>query len=312
MDSVLTSMVEDHPNHRLELEKSIKKLLHTQGISLFRSINDSFKILISQLPMHEMSEVILSGLTPIVIYNTILEKGYIPIVVDVDPLTGLLDVKEVNKKITNKTAYIVNYCHYITPSAENELYDYGIPVIDILANGLGEESRGDYKIISLEDDTLISSMGGAVLACNNADTSNKIKEFIKISENICLSDLNSSFALSQLEDLSSLIEKKSNLVQLYKSAILKSGYSSLENRENNLYRKFPVVLKRSLKEVQKYCKNQGIETVRAFEDSIVRLIPEIKCQKANSLCNKTLLFPIYLGISKDSVELILKVLSTLP
>lgn len=312
MDSVLTSMVEDHPNHRFELEKSIKKILNIQDVVLFRSISESFKILVSQFQLQDEGEIIISALTPVSVYNIIKEKGFIPVVVDVDPLTGLLDVNCVNKKINNRTQYIVNYSHYVTPLYDSDLYESGIPVIDILTNGFGEDSNGEYKIISLENDTLISSMGGAALACDNTEVITNIKEFSRISENIYLSDLNSSFALSQIEDLKILKDKKGQIVSLYKNATMKSGYSTLENRDINLYRKFPVVLKRSLKEVQKYCKGQGIETLKAFEDSIVRQIDDIKCKNANSLSNKTLLFPVYLGISKDSIELILKVLSTLP
>lgn len=312
MDSVLTSMVDDNSNSYFELEKSLKKIVNTVNISLFRTVVDSFRVLLSQLPKKEDSNIIISALAPISLYNVIKELGFTPKVIDVDLLSGLLDFEAVSKKIDDNTGYIVNYSNHLSPNEESELYSLGVPVIDISDNGLGEDLNGDYKIFSIEDDTVISSMGGAVLAHNNSEVHNNIKDLIQRCNYLTLPGLNCSFALSKIEDIEELKDRKRKLVKLYKDSLLKSGYSTLENKELNIYNQFPVVLKRSLRDVQKYCKDQGVETKRSFEDSIIRSITGLKCKNANSLANKTLLFPIYLGIPKNSVEVILKVLSTLP
>lgn len=312
MDSVLRSMVDDSINSMTELEKSLKKYTNSENCVLFRSISDSFKVLLINLAKKDEAEIIVSGLIPLSIYNVVIELGFKPIVVDVDHLTGLLDHNKVSKKINERTSYIVNYSNHISPTEDYELYGLGVSVIDISNNGFGENLYGDYKIYSLEDDTLVSTMGGAALLFNNSDLYSNIKDFIVRNSSLLLPELNCSFAITKIEDIEELIEKKKQLVKLYKDSLLKSGYSTLENKELNLYNQFPVILKRSLRSIQKYCKDHGVETIRAFEDCITREVDGLKCKNANSLANKTLLFPIYLGIPKASVEVILKVLTALP
>lgn len=319
MDSVLTSLVEDERDHSLELEKSVKKILGRDYVYPIRDVEHSFKLLISSLKSSEKKEVIISSLAPSFVYTILRNFGFTPVVLDVLVDSGVYDLKVLEDKINDNTAYIVNNSVFGVLASTEIIMDFGIPVIELLVSGLGKDSSGelfaskaDYSIISLEGSNIPSSMGGAILTFDSEDKKSFIDIELENKPYLKLSSLNSSFALSQFPDLEMLFDKKEAFIPAFKDSVLKSGYHTLENQEINMYNSFPVVLKRGLNDAQKYCRKQGVETSKGFYGTIVQEIDEIKCKNAKSLCNRTLNFPIYLGMGKDSIELILKILSTLP
>lgn len=319
MDSVLTSMVEDEVDVISELKKKLKSCINRDHIFFLRDIEQAFYTLINSIPKNEKEEVIVSALAPCYIYNILIQFGYKPVVLDVIVEKGLFSLDELEKKITDNTAFVINNSVYGVLAPTVDIMELGIQVIEFIGSGFGVTDIGDlygssadFSIISLEENDIISALGGAVVAINSKNASERFENIINNKSHLILSRLNTSFALTQVIDIETLLDKRKQLVALYKDSLLKSGYHSLENSELNCYNTFPVVIKRGLKDIQKYCRKQGVETIKAFDDSIIQNVEGINCKVAKSLSNKTLLFPIYPGMSKDSITLILKLLSTLP
>lgn len=319
MDSVLSSMVEDKIDYTNELIKLVKKSLNTANVYLFRDIENSFRVLFNTLEPKDKKEVIISGLAPHFVYRIIKERGFEPVVVDVSQDTGVFNTDELNSKIGVNTAYVINNSVFGVLYPSNNIKECGVQVIELISSGFGLDKdkvlfglEGDYTIISLEEDNIVSTMGGALLSFNSDSIKESVDDYIESYPYVVLPGLNSSFAITQLPDLDTFFEKKINMVKAYKDSLLKSGYPTLENQEANIYNLFPVVLKRGLKDAQKYCKKSGVETLKSFNNTVVQIGKGIKAKNAKSLCSRTISFPIYLGMNRDSVALILKLLSTLP
>ncbi len=318
MDSVLTCLVEDRDDFKINFEKSLKKLYKRDFVNSFRDMEQCFKTLISSLPSVEGGEIIVSALAPYYTKEIIEQYGFQPVIVDVEPDTGVFNMELLSKKVSDNTSYIVSSSAYGVMFSINELRELGIPVIEIFLSGLSFDSDmeimgslSDFSLISLENEGLLSAMGGAFLTYNSKPGIS-IKDILEKQPSLGLSELNSSFAISQISDIELLHKKREIIVDFFKDSILKSGYHTLDNSECDQYNLFPVVIKKGLKDVQKYCKNHKITAIRGFQDSIVKNTTNIKCSVANSLSNKTLLFPLFLGMKKESITLISKILSTLP
>lgn len=310
MDSVLTSMVEDDYDSNYELVKSLKQITDYNYLSLFRSGEFALaEILRSQ--ESSKKEVIIPALAPMWVYDTIYGCGYESVIVDVDPISGLIDYNEASKKVNDSTLFLLNICHYLQDESDG-IYNLGIPVIDILSNGFMDNPRGDYAILSMEEDTLLSSKGGSVLLYNKDDLKSHIKNSIEKNSEVVMPDLNAAFAIPQVADFKDLLEKKEKIISLYKDALLKSGYTVLDSSDYLRYRSLPLVVKRGLKDIKKLFKDSGVETALAFSGAVIKELTGLKCKNARSLSNRTLIIPSYINLTKDSVELILKLLSTLP
>jgi perosamine synthetase len=80
------------------------------------------------------------------------------------------------------------------------------------------------------------------------------------------------------------------------------------------YYSFPVILESGIKDVKAYAKKKEIETLEAFEGTVVTsdFLAEGECPNARSLAMRTLLFPLNPRISGSVAQKIIKVLATLP
>ncbi|QEN03760.1 hypothetical protein EW093_03270 [Thiospirochaeta perfilievii] len=315
MDSLLTYLVEDDFDAVGELSKLIKKNYDKHNVKLLRDYESAFRIFLEKLEL-KGGEIMISALAPVSLYRVIIEKGFTPIVLDVSLETGLVEFDSYNNNLRDKTVLIINTSTY-TYIDTSYLKDLGVPVIDILLCGIGLDVNmdsinfnSDYTIISLEEDLIVNSLGGAIFFTNHE--TKYIDNYLKHNPHLILSGLNASLAISLINDLEHFQERRIHVIEAYKNSILKSGYYTFDSGDTTIYSSFPVIVKKSLKEIQHYCKNNGLETQRGYLDSIIRNIRGLKCCNAKSLTSRTLLIPLSLSMKKKGIELISKILSTLP
>lgn len=317
MDSVLTCLVDNNFDAIGELIKSIKKLYNCNSIDLYRSYYESFRAILESSSTEDAGEIIISALAPFYLYKIIHENGYTPIVIDVSDENGQPEIDLLLNKINENTKFIVYIEHFCPVKIPDELKDINIPIIEFLFSGFGFDIenniiplQADYTIISLESDAIVNSMGGSVLAY---DIQNKELQLIyKQNSHLQLSGLNASLAISLLNDIDLFVEKKNKISLIYKNSLFKSEYKTLVNIDSNCHSYFPIILNKSIKDVQLYIKNFGVEFIKAYENSIINKVRGLDCKKAKSLNKRVLLFPISLTMNKSSIELISKILSTLP
>ncbi len=129
-------------------------------------------------------------------------------------------------------------------------------------------------------------------------------------------DMNAAMGLIQLDSIDHFLERRRDIGKIYEVSILKGNhkafYSSDEDMRN--YPSFHVVLNTPLKEVSRYARKNGVMIELAFSNSSLALEPSDyrKCPNASSLLLRTVVFPIYPGLSVRNTETIARLLSTLP
>lgn len=315
MDSVLTYLVESDKDVCSELVKSIKKRIKVDNLYLINEIYRSFEIFLefSNFPIN--SEIILSSLTPSLFYNIVTQHGFNPIVVDVNIDTGVPDSETVLEAITENTKLYINFMEFSNGTETDDIVNK-IEVLNIYYSGFlfnKDKEIQFYKnsIISLNIGTFASSISGAVLLSPLMD--NKlVLQYLDNYKEFRLSHFNTSLLISQFNDIDDFVEKIVQIRDIYRDSVLKSGYSTFITSENICSGYFPVVLKKSRKEIEKYCNHNGIPVEPAYINSIVKTNSKVKNSNAKYLSVRTLLFPLTLTLKKSSVELISKILSTLP
>ncbi len=90
----------------------------------------------------EGDEVITTPMSWVSTANVILYQGAKVVFADVDPLTGILDINEVKKKITSKTKAVIAVHLYGQMADMREFVKLRIPVIEDAAHAL--EARRDF------------------------------------------------------------------------------------------------------------------------------------------------------------------------
>jgi dTDP-4-amino-4,6-dideoxygalactose transaminase len=205
------------------------------------------------------------------------------------------------------------------------LIETGLPLVTDIGQALGATdgvsalgSMGLYVILPMEPDSIATSGGGTlVLAGDKAALTALDSAAENLTSDAFLPDLNASLGLVQWREYPRMLEARDIIADAYRRALMKGRHRTLAEAEGDARSvpwSFPVVLSSGMAEVRKYARNKGIETMPAFHGCLMENFPEAgeSCPKARALMMSTLLFPLYPTLGKQNVQLIVKVLSTLP
>jgi dTDP-4-amino-4,6-dideoxygalactose transaminase len=201
------------------------------------------------------------------------------------------------------------------------LSDLGIPMIEDLSQGLGGNfgtrrcgSFGDFVVVSLDSEGIITGgMGGLVLARERNGL--KILKSMSVREHHLLSDFNASLGLAQLKEIESFIESRGEIAKVFSRSILRSNHKTLAQKGDcdNVHFSFPVILNSGFKEVGQYVRKRNIDVKHAFQDVVLTGIDGNGAYpNSKNLVPRCILFPLYPVLGKNNVEMISKVISTLP
>ena len=248
------------------------------------------------LNIKKKAEVILPSFTIISCVLPIIRCGAIPVLVDSDPLTWNMDVKQIERKINSKTAAIIAPHIYGLPIDMEPLMKiskkYKLKVIEDAAEVLGLKyknrecgSFGDVSTFSFYANKHITTGEGGMIVTDNIEIAKKCKSL----RNICFNskrrfmhydlgwnyrftNLQSAVGLAQLEKLNFFINKKRKIGNFYHSELSKIKIFNVpvkkEKYAKNIYWVYGVVLKKNspikLEILMKKLKKYGIETRNFF------------------------------------------------
>lgn len=333
MDSVLTCMVSDHigpGSHNRELASALSIFLDMVGGYCLSSYTEAIHFALDSLELHNTDAVVISALAPSLYLKLLKKRGLVPLIADVDPDSGVLLASEIEKCLSKKPkAVILYYTMGYIPDVE-AITRFKIPIIEDLTQALGGRagdrrcgSLGDVSVISLEPEGIITAGGGGILLARDKGIKGRIKQIIEeYSSNILLPDINAALGLSQMKDINKFIHTREEIAEVFSQSLAKSRHRTLvqPGEGHNINVAFPVLINNGLKEVRQYAMRKNIETMPAFSDSIIAMAESIRdprlkqksCPNAQNLFWRCLLFPLYPTLGRRNVQLISKVLSTLP
>lgn len=133
-------------------------------------------------------EVLVPAMTFAATANAALYLGAVPVFVDVDPNTGLIDLNDAAKKITSKTKIVVGVDYAGRPAPLRELRAFAkkhmLVFIEDGAQSFGATYRGkslgtqaDMTMFSFHPVKSITTGEGGIIATNNKEYAEQIKMF---------------------------------------------------------------------------------------------------------------------------------------
>lgn len=173
--------------NELFLAEVNKSFMFQQGF-LFGSARSSIYALLKSLNYDLGSEVLVTGFTCDVVPNAIINAGFTPIYVDINPTNYCMDPGIAEKLITDNTKVIIIQHTFGIPAQIDKLisiaHKHNLFVIEDCAVSLGSKYKGkltgtfgDAAIFSFELSKTITSCWGGMLLLN----SNKDKVIDKMS-----------------------------------------------------------------------------------------------------------------------------------
>ena len=347
MDAVLTCMVDEKigPGElNTRLIQQVKEFFKCDSAVALRSPTIALKYALSAMNLEKGSAVMISALAPFWQYQSLIDLGFVPEVLDVDDNNGLVTIYEIQKGIENGgKVLLLHETEGIIPNFD-QILELNIPVIEDISMSAGSSvalsedyllaskgsndksivenrkkvgSYGVYTILGLEERDVITAGGGAVLISPNRKEWLLLKPLVDNAPlTDLLPDINSVLAWVQLKEFPRNEQIRKELFSLFQRACMIGKHKTLvrELDDGSTMSCFPLVLATPFKDVKQYTSKKDIEIQLAFENSVVAHVEEVseKCIKAKSLYLRCVHVPLYPRLTQSESAKIVKVLSSLP
>ena len=285
MDSVLTCMVSDSLGPGVlgqRLVKETSEYLGCAGGIALREYGRAIRLALEALGLEKGARVIVSVLASRVYRDVFEAMGIEAVYVDVDEDTGCLSADNVAAAAEGVSAIVVHASLGFVPDME-ALLALGLPLIEDISQAVGAHTGsrklgalGNYTIVSLEPDGIITAGGGVLLLCRSRREMGALARFTETLESgTFLPDFNAALGITQIRNVEKFIQRRKEIAGIFahSSAQARHRMLSQKGEAENIFFSFPVLLASGMKDVQAYARKKGVETKAAFTESILAYVP---------------------------------------
>lgn len=243
------------------------------------------------LGIKEGDEVLVPNFTFIASANAVIMAGGKPIFVDVDKDTMHLNINRCKELVTKKTKAIMPVHIYGTAANMKELMSFAkehkLKVIEDAAQAIGVKwdgqhcgTFGDIGSFSFFADKTITTGEGGFLVTNDENIYKRLLylrnqgrinrgSFVhpEIGYNFRITDIQAAIGLAQIEKLNDIIDKKKNILNLYKKHL--NGVKGVKifeppSKSNHIPFRVALLFDQKSEKIMKYFMKKEIETRTFF------------------------------------------------
>lgn len=275
-----------------ELEKELCNYLGVKFISLFS--NGTLALITALQTLRVTGEVITTPFSFVATTHALWWNGIKPVFVDIEPEFYNLDPNKIEAAITPQTTAILPVHVYGNPCNVDKIQKiadtYGLKIIYDACHAFGVKSNnnsilnfGDLSVLSFHATKVYTTIEGGAIVCHDEITKKRIdflKNFGFAGETIVvapginakMNEVQAAFGLLQLKYIKQNIEKRKDIVQLYREKLINvKGITILHDIENvkHNHSYFPLLIDQhkygiSRDELYTLLKNNNIFTRRYF------------------------------------------------
>ncbi len=332
------------PYHEV-FEKKLAEYLNVKYVSLFS--NGTLALISALQALRITGEVITTPFSFVATTHALNWNGIKPVFCDIDPVTYNLDPKKIEAAITPKTTAILPVHVYGNPCDVEAIQEiagtYGLKVIydachafGVTINGNSVLNFGDLSVLSFHATKVFTTFEGGAIICHDEATKKRIdflKNFGFAGEttvvapgiNAKMNEFQAALGVLQLKYIDQSIQKRKEIAEYYRQHLHGlTGISIFEDMPDvrHNYQYFPILIDKELfgksrDKVYDALKKQNIFSRRYFYP-LISQFPTYRGLEsaqpgnlpvAEDMTQKILCLPIFPGLSKESINLIVDILS---
>jgi len=270
-----------------EFERQIKKFLGCPHAIAVTSCTVGLEMALRAYGIGHGDEVIVPDYTYPATASAVCIAGAVPVIVDIDFNTMLIDYDAAAAAVTKKTKAIIPVSLFGNPLNYDLLgkikKKYNLKIIEDAACALGASynnvrvgNQADISVFSLHPRKFITTGEGGIITTGNAQAaewlhsykhfgiskseSRESTEFAIIGANYKLSNVLAAIGLGQMEDIDILLKERALLVNRYTELLAGSGITlpSVISGGSHSWQTFSVLIK-NRDTVLKGLRSRGIE-----------------------------------------------------
>ena len=243
VDCIRTGWVSSEGKYVRQLEELCASYSNVKEGIAVSSGTSALKVAVKSLHLEPGSEVILPTFTIISCVLAVIEAGLKPILVDADPETWCMDVKQLKSKITSKTKAIMVVHIYGHATDMDPIFELAkennLLIIEDAAEAHGTEYKGqkcgglsDISILSFYANKLITTGEGGMILTSNATFADRARSYrnlsfkaekrffhTEIGHNFRLSNIQAAVGVAQIKKLDRFVERKIVMAAKYSEGL---------------------------------------------------------------------------------------------
>jgi dTDP-4-amino-4,6-dideoxygalactose transaminase len=318
-----------------ELSSKLKDYLGVNQI--IPMTNGTLPIQIALNAFANQGEVITTSFSYVATTASIVWEKCTPVFVDIHPEHLTIDETKIEAAITDKTTAILATHVYGNPCAVEEIEiiakKHDLKVIYDAAHCFGVRYKeqsifnyGDVSTCSFHATKLFHTGEGGALFCQDEVTKQEMyyrhnfghdgpEQYHGLGINAKMSELQAAMGLSVLPYMNHILTERQRVCSFYDEHLDFTQLSKLKLREGTVwnYSYYPVIFEKEaeLLEVKARLEKENIHPRRYFYPSLEDLpyVDSSNCPIAKDIASRVLCLPLYVGLNRQSLELITKIIN---
>jgi perosamine synthetase len=257
--------------------------------------------------------------------NVLRYVGAHPILIDIDPETYNIDIRDLKKRVSRSTKAIVLPHLFGLPADIDEILSLGIPVIEDCAQAIGAVYKGRktggfgrLSCFSFYATKVISTGEGGMVVSDSKNLLKKIRDVrdydnkknYTVRYNYKMTDIQAAMGISQLKKLNSFLLKRVNIAKRYSSEL--QEFCNVppvryEDRKHIFFR-FPIQIQGSVSKALSFFSERGVTCARPVFKPIHKYLKINGFPNTDTAWNNTISIPIYPSLTDKEICKILDVL----
>jgi len=242
--------------------------------------------------------------------------GAVPVLVDVEPVTGNMDPLDLKKRLSRRSKAIIVVHLFGTPAAVKEFLTPGLPVIEDCAQALGawqEEGKlgafGDLAVCSFYATKLITTgEGGMLLGKNQSllERARDLREYDKkdtltVRFNYKMTDIQAAMGRVQLEKLGRFLARRDALAEVYTARLASSRCILPPHTQGRIYYRYVVSALQSPAVLIPRLSDRGVEAARPVYRPLHHYLEQQGYPGADEAWRRHLSLPLHPSLAPDEV-----------
>ena len=328
MDAVLQTMVDEKigpGERRKQFLRLMAEYLNLKDGIAVRSYTDALRASLTSLNLNEGDSVGVSILSPEIYRAVLSDMNLKMVLLDVSSEDGCISADEASKAESKDVkAIILHEPLSQLPISFNEV-KLNIPVIEDITESFGSSykkinagSTGDIVVCALEEESLISTGGGAIVLSKKSEYVDAIKKYARrYNPYFELADMNAALGIVQLTNCEENLKKRRELYNLFTQAAMKSDVKLFGMRNLDFLSSgynFPIIANSKPDDLIAFAAKYTISVKRSFTTSVGINYQDKFDLYPNGVIplSRGVSFPLYPFLQPKETEAIIKVLSHLP
>lgn len=319
-----------------QLSASLQQYLQVPRIQLVA--NGTLALQLAIKALNVSGEVITTPFSYVATTTAIAWEGCVPVFVDIDEKTLCINPDRIEDAITERTSAILATHVFGYPcdveKIENIARRHNLKVIYDAAHAFGVKLNnqsllkfGDASTLSFHATKLFHTAEGGAVVCHEESIANRLflmskfghmgeDEYVELGINAKLSELHAAMGLAVLPKVADVIEQRKICSHLYDESLDGCGLRRpvmVDGLEYN-YAYYPVIFSdtEAMMRTRQALFDNGIGPRRYFYPSL-NTLPYVRAENRNpcpiseSISNRVLCIPLYVGLEREDIARICKI-----